>query len=237
MNKLVRAIACMAIVALPLTVNGREKAKAILGADIVSGYIWRGQDFGSVAIQPTLGVAYKGISLSAWGSYGITGRDDTKELDFTLAYTHGNFTVGLTDYYCVRGGENCPGKYFLYRSGKTAHVYEAFVGYDFRFLSLKWHTNFAGADGVNQSGSRAYSSYVEAVVPFRFVGLTWGLTVGAVPYATSYYASAQGFAVTNVSLRASKEISLTKKFSLPLFAALTANPSTEKFYFTAGFSL
>ena len=35
-----------------------------IGADIVSSYIWRGQDLGSTAIQPTLGIEYKGLSFS-----------------------------------------------------------------------------------------------------------------------------------------------------------------------------
>lgn len=57
------------------------------------------------------------------------------------------------------------------------------------------------------------------------------------PYATSFYADANGFAVTNVSLKATRDINITKSFSVPLFAGIYANPSTEKAYFVVGFTL
>ncbi|MCH5174617.1 MAG: hypothetical protein J1F40_01875 [Prevotellaceae bacterium] len=236
MNRLFKMCAACAALALPFMANAQDKVEATVGADLVSNYIWRGQDMGSAAIQPSVGVAYKGLSLTAWGSYGFVSKDDTKELDFTLAYSVGGFTVGITDYYCVNGSSNCPVKYFLYDANKTAHVFEANVGYDFGILSLNWFTNFAGADGQSKSGKRAYSSYVEVGVPFTFGGIEWGFTLGAVPYATDYYADASGFAVTNVSLQATKEIKITPTFSLPLFGAITANPSTQSLFFTAGVS-
>ena len=236
MKRFFKVYAACSALALPFVANAQDKVEVTVGADLVSGYIWRGQDLGGAAIQPSVGVAYKGISLSAWGSYGLTGKEATKELDFTLSYSVGNFTVGITDYFCVSGTSNCPVKYFLYDSDRTAHVFEANVGYDFGILSLNWFTNFAGADGVNKSGKRAYSSYVEIGVPFKLGGINWEATLAAVPYATDYYADASGFAVTNVSVKASKEINITSTFSLPLFAALTANPSTQSLYFTAGIS-
>lgn len=35
-----------------------DKVETTVGADIVSQYIWRGQDLGNVSLQPTLGVGY-----------------------------------------------------------------------------------------------------------------------------------------------------------------------------------
>ena len=57
---------------LSSTALAQEKIETTISGDIVSSYIWRGQDLGSVALQPTLGVGYKGLSLTAWGSYGLT---------------------------------------------------------------------------------------------------------------------------------------------------------------------
>ena len=111
------------------------------------------------------------------------------------------------------------------------------VGYDFGWLSLQWNTVFAGADGKTKSGKRAYSSYAEVSVPFRLGGCQWKATVGAVPYATDYYADAKGFAVTHVALRAEKELTLSQSFRLPLFAGIYANPSTEKAYYVIGFTI
>ncbi len=225
-------------IAIPISADiyAQDKVEVELEADVVSNYIWRGQDLGSAAIQPTLGVSWKGLSLTGWGSYGLVDKDDTKEFDLTLAYSAGGFTVGITDYFCVNGEENCPTKYFLYDAHKTAHTFEANVGYDFEVLSLNWFTNFAGADGVNNSGKRAYSSYVQVDVPFKLGGLDWTASMGAVPYATDFYADAHHFAVTNVSVATRKELKITPTFTVPLFGCIVANPSTQKIYFTAGIS-
>ena len=236
MKRLLKVAAFVVAVALPSMADAQEKVEATVGADLVSNYIWRGQDLGAAAIQPSVGVAYKGLSLTGWGAYGLVDKDDTKEFDLTLAYTTGGFTVGITDYFCVNGQDNCPDRYFLYDAHKTAHVFEANIGYDFDVLSLNWYTNFAGADGLNKSGDRAYSSYVEVGVPFKLGGLDWDFTLGAVPYATDFYADAHGFAVTNVGLKTSKDIKITPTFSVPLFGAIAANPSTQKIYLTAGIS-
>ncbi len=69
-----------------------EKIRATLGTDIVSHYVWRGQDCGNVSVQPTLGVGFKGFEFSAWGSVGFDS-DDTKELDLTLSYSVGKFNI------------------------------------------------------------------------------------------------------------------------------------------------
>lgn len=236
MKRLLKVVAACAAMAFPLMANAQDKVEASVGADLVSNYIWRGQDLGSAAIQPSVGVAWKGLSLTGWGSYGLVDRDDTKEFDLTLAYTTGGFTIGITDYFCVSGEENCPTRYFLYDAHKTAHTFEANIGYDFDVLSLNWYTNFAGADGVNKSGDRAYSSYVELGVPFKLGGLDWDFTLGAVPYATDFYEDAHKFAVTNISVSTSKDIKITPTFTVPLFGSVSANPSTQKLYFTAGIS-
>lgn len=65
----------------------QDEIETTIATDVVNQYIWRGQDLGNVALQPTLGVAYKGLSLTAWGSVGLTDSNDTKEFDLTLAYT------------------------------------------------------------------------------------------------------------------------------------------------------
>lgn len=230
-------MAAIAAMTLPMTAGAQDKVEASMGADMVSNYIWRGQDMGGVAVQPSVGISYKGLSLNAWGSYGLMKDDETKELDFTLSYNIGKLNVGITDYYCVKGNENCPGRYFLYDAHKTAHVFEANVGYDFGAFSVDWYTNFAGADGTNASGDRAYSSYVEANAPFKLGGLEWNATLGVVPYTTSSYERAHNFSVTNISIKTGKTIKISPTFSLPLFGAITANPSTQKLYLTAGFSL
>lgn len=214
-------------------VHAQDKVETTVSADVVSQYYWRGQDLGNVSLQPTLGVAYKGLSLSAWGSVGLSEPSDTKEFDLTLSYATGGFSIGVTDYWFNTGD----GRYFSYAAHETAHVYEATVGYDFGPLALAWYTNFAGADGLNKDGDRAYSSYVEANVPFSLGGCDWTASIGAVPFATDFYGDANGFAVTNLSLKATRDIKITDTFSVPVFAQVAANPSNEKAYLVFGFTL
>lgn len=203
--------------------------KVALSADLVSHYVWRGEENGHAAIQPEVGISYKGLSFSVWGSYGIIDTNDDKEIDLTLTYTTGGFTIGIADIWY--GTDN---RYFLYDAHRTSHTFEANIGYDFDFLSLNWFTIFAGNDGVNKNDKRAYSSYVEITAPFTAASLNWEATVGAVPYATTFYTNVNRFAITNVSLNVCKEFAINKKCTLPVFTMLSANPCTQKLYFVFG---
>ena len=212
--------------------SAQTGVEAHAGADLVSGYIWRGQDLGGISVQPSAGIAYKGLSLSAWGSVGFESKD-TKELDLTLGYEYKGFSVSVTDYWF----DNGPG-YFHYGARNTSHVFEAQVGYDFGIVAIDWYTNFAGNDGVNRSGKRAYSSFINLEAPFRLGGIDWTAAVGATPWATSFYnGGAGGFEVSQVALTASRTIPVTRRFSLPLFARTIWNPATEGAYFVFGLTL
>lgn len=58
-------IALLLMTGIPVISMAQDKVEADIGADLVSGYIWRGQDLGNVSIQPSASVSYKGFSLSA----------------------------------------------------------------------------------------------------------------------------------------------------------------------------
>ncbi len=221
--------------AVGATSYAQDEIETTISGDIVSSYIWRGQDLGNVSLQPTLGVGYKGLSLTAWGSVGLTDASDTKEFDLTLAYTIGGLNIGVTDYW-LNEGLDPKNRYFKYDAHETNHVFEANIGYDFGFASLQWFTNFSGNDGVNKDGKRAYSSYAEVAVPFKLVTVDWTAAAGVVPYATDYYGTT-GFAVTNLTLRADKEIKVTDSFSIPVFGQVTANPCSQKAYLVLGLTL
>jgi hypothetical protein len=225
--------------ALGLVLSGtalaQESVETTIKGDFVNEYIWRGLKLGDVAVQPTLGVGYKGLSLTSWGSYGLSNKDDVKEFDLTLAYSISGFNIGLTDYWFSEGLDP-DSRYFKYNAHGTNHVFEANIGYDFGPVALQWYTNFAGNDGLNKDGKRAYSSYVETIVPFCLAGIGWTATAGVVPYATTTYGTT-GFAVTNLSLRATKDIKVSNSFSIPIFAQVTANPCSQKAFLVLGFTL
>ena len=217
------------------SIEAQDEVETTVGTDVVSSYIWRGQDLGSAALQPTLDIGYKGLSLTAWGSYGIADPTDTKEFDLTLAYTIGGLNIGVTDYW-FNSGLDPENRYFKYDAHGTNHVFEANIGYDFGFASVQWFTNFSGNDGLNKDGKRAYSSYAEVAVPFKLATVDWTATAGAVPFATDFYGTT-GFAVTNVSLRADKEIKVTDSFSIPIFGQVVGNPCSQKAYLVLGITL
>ena len=235
MKKIVLFALGLVASATALAQDEKEKVETTVAADIVNQYIWRGLDCGNVSIQPTLGIGYKGLSLSAWGNVGVS-KDDVKEFDLTLGYTTGGFNIGITDYWFSVGGDDPDNRYFKYDAHSTNHVFEANIGYDFGVASIQWFTNFAGNDGENKNGKRAYSSYAEVAVPFKLVTVDWTATAGVVPYYSTYY-STTGFAVTNLSLRADKEIKITDSFSVPVFGQVVANPCTQKAYLVFGFTL
>lgn len=217
------------------TMLAQEGVEASVGADIVSGYVWRGQDLGNVSIQPSLELTYNGLSLSAWGSVGISnlagGAEQTKELDLTLGYTMGGFNIGVTDYWFSGGN-----KYLKYGAHETSHVFEVNLGYDFGVAAINWYTNFAG-DDYKADGDRAYSSYCELSAPFRLGGLDFSASVGAAPFKSSgTYGYVDGFSVVDVSLGAAKEIKVTDTFSIPAFARVTVNPKSESTYLVFGIS-
>ena len=203
----------MTAIALPVSSMAQDKVEFGVGADVVSKYIWRGTDLGGPSVQPSLSVAYKGLSLTAWGSIGFDSEDD-KEVDLTLAYETGNFSLSVTDYW--------------YPEYSGAHTFEAQIGYDFGLLAANWYTNFAGDDDE-------YASYISLIAPFSLIGLDWEAEVGATPWGTDYYGTDK-FSVCDLSLGASKEFNIGKSFSTTLFAKATYNPTIEKFYATIGIS-
>ena len=203
----------MTAIALPVSSMAQDKVEFGVGADVVSKYIWRGTDLGGPSVQPSLSVAYKGLSLTAWGSIGFDSEDD-KEVDLTLAYETGNFSLSVTDYW--------------YPEYSGAHTFEAQIGYDFGLLAANWYTNFAGDD-------EEYASYISLIAPFSLIGLDWEAEVGVTPWGTDYYGTDK-FSVCDLSLGASKEFNIGKSFSTTLFAKATYNPTIEKFYATIGIS-
>jgi len=226
MKRLVKGIALVLAMMTTTAATAQDKVEATVGTDIVSSYVWRGLNLGSAAIQPTVGVAWKGLSLSAWGSLGFVNTADAKELDLALSYNVAGLTIGVTDYFIAEGPKDCPVKYFKY-DGDGSHVLEASIGYDFGFLSATWNTNFLNDDD--------YASYLELKAPFK-LGVDWEAAVGIAPYKSGAYFN-DGFACTNISLKASKDIKITDHFSLPVFGQLAANPNDGKFYLAFGLSL
>ncbi|MCQ2960078.1 MAG: hypothetical protein MJ198_07825 [Bacteroidales bacterium] len=205
-----------------------------VGGDVVSSYIWRGQELGGASFQPSLSLGWKGLSLSAWGSVGFES-SNTKEFDLTLGYEISGFSVSITDYYFAYPG--ALNQYFHYGKGKTAHVFEAQLGYDFGFMSINWYTNFAGDDAVkNAEGDKAYSSYLSLGAPFTLGGVDCEAELGFMPWKTDFYANCDGFSFSNISVKATKPIKLSDEYELGFFTQAVWNPKAEGGYIVLGMS-
>ncbi len=175
-----------------------------VGADLVSGYVWRGvyQIGSGASVQPSLGLAYKGFSIGAWGSTRLAGR--FQELDLSAGYSVGGFSVGVTDYWWA--GQGAP----FYSDYLNTHLFEGTLGYHFgkKFpLHVSWSTMFAGnLDKVD--GERKFSTYIELGYDFRIKGVDLTCAVGVAPWDAPAWLTPRwgdkGFQVSNISLKASK---------------------------------
>lgn len=227
-----------------------------IGTDLESRYVWRGLLCGGAApsIQPSMTFSYKGLEVAAWGAYS-TAENDLQEFDLTISYTFLDdmFTVLVSDYcFPTPDDDFC---YFDYGKNTTSHVFEAgllFNGVENVPVSLEFYLNLYGADATKPSGDTQFSSYAE--VSYNPSIEQWGLDLsvfaGAAlngknyivdgdvePYVFESYYGNDGFAFTNVGLKASKNLTPNAKFEMPLGAKMIFNPNANKAYFVASLGI
>lgn len=224
-----KTIVLLCILCSAFAVQAQE---LFVNADFVSSYIWRGMKNGNAAVQPTLGINWKGFTLSAWGSTEF--RNKNNEIDLNLEYEYKNLQLCVYNYFVQ--SEEEPFKYFNYNPHSTGHTFEAGAVYTIsdRFpLALGWYTTFAGND-YRENGKRAWSSYCEISYPFHIKEVEMSIETGFTPWESMY---SDKFNIVNIGLSASKEINISKGFKPSLFGKLIANPYEKDFYFVIGISL
>lgn len=214
--------------------ESEEKVSLEVGADLVSSYIWRGQDCGGFSVQPgaTLTFRRSGISVGAWASaqlFNTSSFANMNEFDLLLSWSPIEaLSIGVTDYHF------CGGNYWRNWdfSGTSVHNLELNLAYDFGVAAISWNTCLTGSD-YNADGDRAYSTYVEVSAPFTLGGVSCTGAVGFLPWEDAFMTGGMntGFNVCNVSLRADKEVK-----GIPMFGQLVFNPQTEGTYFVFGVS-
>ena len=238
------------LMATPLAAVAQDSFEVHGKADFVSDYVWRGFDQNhGFAVQPSVTLAYKGFSLNAWGSTPLSNfaeKTTPKEFDINLGYAWNGLSVTLTDYWW--GGKNRPYGYY----GKDGyqgdinggHHFEGTVAYNFgeKFpLTLSWSTWFAGADRDVNAGKndRFYSTYINAAYTISLpADITLVPSIGFTPWEGYYtYGLDKDAAVTDISLKASKEVKVSDDFSIPVFVQAISAPVVDQTYIVAGFSL
>ena len=211
------------------------------GADVVSGYIWRGVWEAGVSLQPTLALAAGNFSVTAWGSVDFA-TTSYKEMDLTMAYALGPVTFSLADLYW-EGGAGDRGtisrNYFRF-GADSPHRVEAGIAWCISPrvpLTLAWNTVLFGAADVDAAGDRAYATYIEASYPFAVMGIDMKAGVGVVPWnAVGTYGIDRDFYVQNVFVNAAKGWTVAGSLQLGLFTSLSWNPAAEDVNFVGGIS-
>lgn len=205
--------------------SSAKAAEVDLGTDVVSSYVWRGMYQTGTSIQPAVGLSVGDFSLSAWGSTDIASLG-SKEVDFTLGYAVGGFSVAVTDYWWSGQGVN----YF----GSNDHYYEAALAYEFESgFSIGVATMFAGKEDQDENGDQYFSTYIDLAYGFAVNDIDCSVGVGITPAAGMY---ADDFNVCSISLTAAKSLQLSSTFELPIFVQAIFSPAQEDAYLVVGVS-
>lgn len=214
-----------------------SKGSFSTGADVVSSYVWRGvpQDVtypsGTPNIQPYASYTIGGLTLGAWGSSSFSGT--VKEVDLYATYAFcSRLSATITDYNWTFGQS-----YFNYKK-TTDHFFEGtlcYTGSESFPICASVNTMFYGADKKDSTGvDNAYSTYVELSYP---ITSNAKLFVGSSLFDSPKVYGNTGFSVINVSLKVSKSIEITDKFSLPVYGVVGVNPQSKGAFFVAGITL
>lgn len=99
--KIIFASILGAVMILSSAASVQDKVTVNGNTDLVNNYVWHGIDQNSgFSMQPSLGLSYKGLSLSAWCSQSLTNNADrdVQELDIDLSHSTGGLSITLTDH-------------------------------------------------------------------------------------------------------------------------------------------
>jgi len=215
----------------------RKPSSFSISADIVSSYLWRGITASpTINFQPRISYATASFEFGLWGS--VDNLNYIREMDIFLVYSIKNISFTFNDYYW-----NTSKKYFDYNKETTAHVIELGITYKNEKFPLQIFagTMIYGNDKVISYDSTEtnavknnYSTYLELSYLFNIKRNKLNVFVGATPF-TGFYG--KDFSVVFMGITGSRDIIITEKFTLPLFATFAVNPQTQEYFVVLGISL
>lgn len=198
-----------------------------VGADVVSSYLWRGQNLGGLAIQPSITLDWKGLYVSGWGNIGAdnwTFENLNPELDITIGYDNYGLQLDLTHLYYFGGESYFPKGGFKAQEIESSSTMEAHAGFHLGDLvesvplAIDWYTTIYGADSyLNEAGEwqRAWSTYIQVGYTFNLpLGVDLTTNVGFTPWRGMYsnydevWKNAKTVAINNLHLRAERYFEL-----------------------------
>jgi len=189
-----------------------------VGADLLNRYVWRGTDFGnSPVVQPGIELSAGNLSIGAWGSYSLSANTTGTEADLYASYSMPfGLDIIFTDYY-FPAEPGSTGNYFDY---ENAHTFE--IGATQSIGGFY----FAGYYYLNASGD----TYFET----GYSNGNFSIFAGG---GDNSYTTDTEFGICNIGISASKEVSVTESFSLPLTGRVILNPDKEQIFLVVGISL
>lgn len=219
------------------------------GADIASGYIWRGLTIAEGAtFQPYFDFNAGPFSLGFWNCTSFDG--EYKELDMYTSVTAGQVTFTVTDYYTISDygvPSSMMPKFSEYHAHETGHALEFSTDWESEFgLDASFNILFYGADkrdweeDPDDAMKNAYSTYFEVGYTATVKEIDFRPFVGATFSKTTWYGDCSGehgANVVNVGVKASHDIKITEHFSLPVYAVFGYNPQSDDVAAFAGFQI
>ncbi len=208
-----------------LNAQNRERSfEFSAGAEIVSSYIWRGQNYSHrPSIQPGAELSWRGFTFGTWGAFRLTG-DGEDEIDLYISKEIGPLTISIWDYWSY-SKESTSG-YFDYNPETTSHMFEAQALLSFgekNRVNLMLSSLFYGSDPSK-------SLYGEA----EFVKTTehneYRIFAGY-QIKGEFYAPSRAFVNTGISYK--YNFSVIKNFDTYLQLSFIVNPSIKSTYLVA----
>jgi hypothetical protein len=186
-----------------------------VGADLVSSYLWRGQNLGGLSIQPSVTLGWKGLYLCTWANIGADNwrfKNLNPELDITIGYDNYGVQLDLTHLYYFYGdnyfkGLGDPNNNYKDEEGnlvESATTMELHAGINVGEwvekvpLSIDWYTTVLGFDPIfneqgeiefNENGNakRAWSTYIQVGYDITLpFNIILGIKVGFTPWKGMY---------------------------------------------------
>lgn len=200
-----------------------------IGADLVSSYLWRGQNLGGMSLQPSVTVGWKGLYACGWANLGAdnwTFNELNPELDITIGYDNFGLQLDLTHLHYFNGEAYFPKGGFKVIPDDTisTSTMEVHAGLhlgdliDLVPLSVDWYTTIYGNDcyqDENGEWQRAWSTYIEVGYVFDLaLGMTLDARVGVTPWRGMYsnyeevWKNAKTIAINNINLRLERDFEL-----------------------------
>ncbi len=248
------ALCISAFTAMPM-----QAQKLHESASLETSHLWRGLEVGNglilnndVSITDNKGH----FKLGLWGGMAVDG--DYREADVYFNFNHSGFNLAVWDLWNFSDGIPGNGKYFTWAAGKTSHLTDVSISYDFGVmcnfpLTLSWATLVQGRDRGSYSGTSSpdgknvYSTFVQA--SYRIydsdqwaVDASVGGAFALSPYDSDKFPNennnlyGKSAGINDVRLGATYKLKVGK-WNLPVTGQMMWNPEASKAYFRASIVL